>query len=297
MVEFRFMVTLERQHVLDLWQSRVRQVYPHMAYLLNDDRTVGALDTWASGCELLRLDYSFWRPGSALQNNVEGLLRTIAFQLYTHVPEAVDAILRKAQYAGSRLPSWTVRTLVSAIKTAMEIAESSHQYISIFIDGLDEFLGEHDEPIDLIFELHAFRNVKCCVASRPEVVLQARLKDKPCLRLQDLNKKDIETFVAARLTPMPGQPCNTQPLQSKIVRCAEGVFLWVVLVIPSVNRGIKSGDDQAMLLDRIYQLPKELEHLFAKMIEDIAPYHQRSLAFYVRSWHAFLEPALRRWLG
>ncbi|KAK4961404.1 hypothetical protein LTR10_001894 [Elasticomyces elasticus] len=253
-----------------------------MSHLLKDHRTVEALESWANGCELLRLNYFFWRPGSALQNSVEGLLRTVAFQLCNHVPEAIDAIMREPQYAMSRLPSWTERTLRSAIKTAIGIAESYHWYISIFVDGLDEYQGEHGELVDLIFELQAFSNVKCCVASRPEVVLHTRLKDKPFLRLQDLNKRDIKHFVAARLTPLPRHHHDIHRLQETIVTRAEGVFLWAVLVIPPVNKDIQSGDDLKTLLDRIDQLPRDLEQLFVRMVESIETHHQRLLAFYLR---------------
>ncbi|KAK3647282.1 hypothetical protein LTR56_008113 [Elasticomyces elasticus] len=254
-----------------------------MAHLLNEDRTVEALQLWASECELLRLNYFFWRPGSTLQNSVEGLLRTIAFQLCKHVPKAVDTIMRGSQYGGGRLPSWTERTLVSAIKNAIQVAESSRQCISLFIDGLDEFLGVHDELVDLLLELQAFRNVKCCVASRPEAVLYERLKDSPHLRLQDLNMEDIGKFVAAKLTLLSQYSYDMLLIQETIVDCAEGVFLWAVLVTQSVNEGIRSGDCSAVLLERIGKLPKKLEHLFARMVENIEPYHRSSLAFYLQS--------------
>ncbi|KAK5678173.1 hypothetical protein LTS10_009343 [Elasticomyces elasticus] len=230
-----------------------------MAHLLNDDRTVDALKSWAGDCKLLRLSYFFWRAGSALQHKVEGLLRTIAFQLCEHIPDAVDAILRKPQYAGSRLPSWTERTLVSAIKIAIEVAEAAHQYISIFIDGLDEFLGEHGELVDLILELQAFDNVKCCVASRPEAILNEQLKDCAHLRLHDLNRSDIYSFVTGKLTSLSRPSYNTYLVQDAIVNRAEGVFLWAVLVTQSVIQGIKSGDCPAILLERIDKLPKKLD--------------------------------------
>ncbi|KAK5722689.1 hypothetical protein LTR15_005921 [Elasticomyces elasticus] len=253
-----------------------------MAHLLKDHRTVEALESWAGGSELLRLNYFFWRPGSALQNSVEGLLRTVAFQLCNHVPGAVAAIMREPQYAGSRLPSWTEKTLVSAIKTAIEMAESSRQYISIFIDGLDEFLGEHEELVDLIFELQAFSNVKCCVASRPEPTLNERLKHYPHLRLQELNRSDIDSFVAARLVPLSRPFYNIVLVQMAIVGRAEGVFLWAVLVTQSVIESVRSGDCPAKLLERIAKLPKKLEHLFARLVENIKPVYRESLAFYLR---------------
>ncbi|KAK5697081.1 hypothetical protein LTR17_024022 [Elasticomyces elasticus] len=253
-----------------------------MSHLIKDSRTVEALRSWAGDCKLLRLSYFFWRAGSALQNKVEGLLRTIAFQLYEHIPEAIDSILREPQYAGSRLPLWTERTLVSAIKIAIEVAQAAHQYISLFIDGLDEFLGEHDELVDLIFELHSFANMKCCVASRPEAVLNGRLKRWPHLRLQDLNRQDIDKFVSARLSLQSISSYDTQWLQELIVKCAEGVFLWAVLVTPSVIKGIESGDDHGVLRNQIFQLPKKLEDLFARMVKSIELPHQQSFAFYVR---------------
>ncbi|KAK5705774.1 hypothetical protein LTR17_021363 [Elasticomyces elasticus] len=256
-----------------------------MAFILNDPRTVEALQLWSPDLPVHLLSFFFWRAGSELQRSVLGLLRSVLYQLCQCIPDAVNTIVHSLELSIARLPIWTEKLLVDAIRVA--ISATTNERFCVFVDGLDEVVGDHNELVDLIFDLQDLENVKCCVSSRPETELRAKLVECQQLRLQDLNGADIRAFVSAKFKVLPQDEDLVRQLSAIIVEQASGVFLWAVLVTQSVIRGHKSGDDWQVLYDRLREMPKGLEALFARMVDNIDPVHRRPLAFYLQSMKLF----------
>ncbi|KAK3651444.1 hypothetical protein LTR56_005586 [Elasticomyces elasticus] len=241
-----------------------------MAFILNDPRTMEALQLWSPDLPVHVLSSFFWRVGSELQKSVIGLLRSILYQLCQCIPDAVSTIVRDLDLSIARLPSWTEKLLIDAIKVV--ISATSNERFCIFVDGWTRL-----SAITMNLE-----NAKCCVSSRPETELRAKLVECQQLRLQDLNGADIQAFVSAKMSVLPQDGDSLKHLSDRIVDQASGVFLWAVLVTQSVIRGHKSGDDWQVLYDRLKRMPKGLEALFARMVDNIDPVHRNSLAFYLQ---------------
>jgi hypothetical protein len=72
----------------------------------------------------------------------------------------------------------------------------------------------------------------------------------------------------------------------ELVRGANGVFLWAALVVRSLIKGIRSGDEIETFHLRIQQTPKELSDLFQRMVEEVEEVHQESLAFFLQAMKA-----------
>lgn len=117
--------------------------------------------------------------------------------------------------------------------------------VCLFIDGLDEFVGKHDDLLLFLKHLVDKTPVKMCVASRPWEVFEDAFQNKPSLRLEDLTYPDIKSFVTSRFqsddnflqlerreAEFAGQ------LVEEVVRKASGVFLWVRLVVSSLLDGM-----------------------------------------------------------
>ncbi|KAK5707469.1 hypothetical protein LTR97_000003 [Elasticomyces elasticus] len=235
-----------------------------LAFILNDSRTREALQLWSPVLPVHLLSFFFWRAGSELQKSVLGLLRSLLYQLSQCVPTAIGLIVRELDISLVRLPTWTEKTLMDAIKVAMSAATGSR--FCMLVDGLDELVGDYDGLVDLVLDVQALENVKCCVSSRPEIELYARLVECQRLQLQDLNRSDISALVSTRLADV-----GLGFLREAIVGEASGVFLWAVLVTQSVVKGYRSGDDWQVLHDRLKHMPKGLEALFARMVDNIDP--------------------------
>ncbi|KAI1348045.1 hypothetical protein F5Y01DRAFT_328896 [Xylaria sp. FL0043] len=251
-----------------------------MAHIIDDERTHEDLEIWSSGKRLRLLSFFFWRAGSQLQKSVLGLLRSLLYQLCHLEPAIADAVLSRLSSPGATMPTWTERSLLSYTTEALQ--SSRDVRFCIFIDGLDEYTGPYDDLVDHIDKLRAFGNVKMCISSRPELELVNSFRDFKQLRLQDLNYHDIWTFVEESLAKVQLTKYLRASLVRDIVWRAEGVFLWASLVTQSLMKGSKLGDSEEVMQERLDSLPKDMNHLFERILSDVDLVHRKSLAFYVQ---------------
>jgi len=71
--------------------------------------------------------------------------------------------------------------------------------LCLFIDGLDEYGGDHKKIADHFLELTRSSHVKVCVPSRPLLAFGDALVGFLTLRLQDLTFNDIKNYIADNL--------------------------------------------------------------------------------------------------
>ncbi|KAL9058114.1 MAG: hypothetical protein Q9206_002071 [Seirophora lacunosa] len=153
----------------------------------------------------------------------------------------------------------------------------------MFIDGLDEFEGSSDIVLNLIGKLANQTNVKICVSSRPLLVFEKAFSGKPSLKLQDLTFGTILKYAVLKLSePIQERVsldnANThkvEDLLDKIVRRADGVFIWAVIAIKDIREGLREMADMKELEQMIESLPSELEKLFMRMLDHIKPVYKR----------------------
>ncbi|KAF4966307.1 hypothetical protein FSARC_5979 [Fusarium sarcochroum] len=189
---------------------------------------------------LLLGDFFFWNAGKkSLQKSQEGLLRALIYQI---------------------LPC--------------DLLQPSRARLCLFIDGLDEYEGKPSDIIGLVNDIRSIKNVKICVSSRPwNEFEQSFGQDRPQkLCMQDLTKEDIRKYVCDILD----NDKNYQNLEEKdregkeliaeIIEAAQGVFLWVVLVVRSFQEGLINGDRIVDLQTRLRDLPKDLNDYFEKIL-------------------------------
>ncbi|KAK7951083.1 uncharacterized protein PG986_006811 [Apiospora aurea] len=186
-----------------------------------------------------------------------------------------------------RIPAWTEKTLTEAFDVAIHLLDG--EYVCIFVDALDEYVGEYDNLFCLLRGVQNNNNnnsnVKLCISSRPEVPLVRRLAHCKQLRLQDLNFDDICHFAKSKLehSVMDIQVIrNRTEIACQIAENAEGVFLWAILVTQAAIQGAECVDDTDIILRRIAKTPKVIEEIFASMLGKIDEFHTESLMFYSR---------------
>ena len=264
-----------------------------MSLIQDDPRKIDALSTWARGHELYTFSFYFWRPGSALQKSIPGLLRSLLYQLANAKPAIIDLILsaKSATYN-----DWTTKSLLAALENSLTGFQGER--IFLMIDGLDEFEDHHAELLDTILGLLDKSYIKTCLASRPETAILVKLRNFPTLRLQDLNEQDISKFVWDKLRSY--EDTLTKELVTHLIRCAEGIFLWAALVVKSIISGCDAGDDVATLWLRLDAMPKELAALFEQLLSGVEEVHQESLSlclYHLNEAHWDERPELIRSIG
>jgi hypothetical protein len=146
------------------------------------------------------------------------------------------------------------------------------------VDGLDEYSGDHVELVHLLCDLFkSNENVKICLSSRAWNVFQAAFHEKgyPSFLLEDLTRDDITFYVQSKLgenemyCKYMSESMECQDLVKEIVSRANGVFLWVFLVVRSLIRGLQNEDRLSDLKRRLQSLPTDLEEYFRHMMYNV----------------------------
>ncbi|KAK8055212.1 hypothetical protein PG993_000439 [Apiospora rasikravindrae] len=246
-----------------------------MSYIIDDQNTKKFLKFWSGNEDVLVLSFYFWRLGTDLQNTMLGLLRSLLYQICSAkrgtTSQYIGSIMSKMEIERYRIPAWTEKTLTEAFNAAIQLLEGEH--VCIFIDALDEYVGEYDSLFRFIHRAKKDKNIKICVSSRPDVPLVRRLAHCKQLRLQDLNFNDICHFARSKLenntVDIDVIRDRTEEIAYQIAENAEGVFLWAILVTQAAIQGAECGDDADIILRKIEKTPKAIEEIFASMLGQI----------------------------
>jgi hypothetical protein len=242
-----------------------------MRFLGESPATRDRLRTWSGGNTAVLATFFFWYLGTPLQKSITGLLRSILYQLLfldpTWAPVAFPNDVKNSAHDFESTP-WTHEKLRAAIRSVAQSRDCGRRKICLFIDGLDEFQGNHLELVNLVTDLAANPRLKLCVSSRPwNVFIKAFEMSVPNLCLQDLTQSDIKHYVRTEIqTYCAVIDQDVKDLIDEIVTKAEGVFLWVVLVVRSIISGLSEGDDAQFLRHRVQSFPPDLEQYFETMI-------------------------------
>lgn len=257
-----------------------------MNFICQDARTKAALDLWAGDKQLVMLSFFFFMAGTYEQRHVVGLLKSLlrnllvkgdnlvdmAMDICKHDINAVDI----ATYAWSEV---RLRSLLSSILRSMQ----NDARLCIFIDGLDEYVGDAEDLSRYMLELSQLPHVKICVSSRPIQTFHYDNLGSPRIKLEDLNREDIKALVFDRVGKhrrmqelRRTNKWEVNPLLHEVVSRAQGVFLWVVFVLSHLLEGLKLNDDFATLRQRLDTVKfKDLDGLYALMLSKMPePYRQ-----------------------
>lgn len=260
-----------------------------MKYLWEHQRTQRCLEKWAGSAKLVTASYFFWSAGSKMQKSQEGLLQSLLYQVLKQCPDLIPTVCATRWEAEDsyhdEVDAWSIQELSDTID---ELAKQKLQDIKFcfFVDGLDEYDGEH---IDVIRILERFANspsIKICASSRPWNVFTKAFSEntEQTLLLQDFTKADIERYVIdelekdARFQKLIKVDSRYHQLVNEIVERAQGVFLWVFLVVRSLLRGLTDDNDMATLQRRLEHLPPDLERYFRQMLDTIEDIYQEQTA-------------------
>jgi hypothetical protein len=252
-------------------------------YVAQDRRTINYLTKWALAGTLVTASYFFWNSGTSLQMSQQGLLRSLLHQILSSCPELTCRLLPER---------WEAHCLFGDDPNPMTEAELRHAFtllknveptvakICLFIDGLDEFDGDHCKLVDFIKELSGYPGIKLCVSSRPWLVFEDAFKTRPSLMVQDLTYPDIMHFVTSKFSRSHGfielrksEPEYAAQLLKDIAQKSAGVFLWVALVVSSLLDGLSYGDRVSDLQKRLSLLPPDLERLYRKILDNLDPFY------------------------
>jgi hypothetical protein len=255
--------------------------------------TLSSLQEWAGTNKLILGSHFFWNSGSSLQKSEEGLLRTLLCQLFKECPALIEKIWPDGEDFDHE---WNVQSLRTAIEKISHIPFPTEKFC-IFVDGLDEYSGRHQDLILTIKRLASSPSIKVCASSRPwNVFSDAFGRSTNKFRLEDLTRDDIKKYVAKNLKEdvnfMERESSNPllNQIAEDVTKRARGVFLWVYLVVESLKKGLIDGAKLHEMKQMLDSLPSDLEEYFQHMIESIEEYYRQESVRIFRVATVALQP-------
>ncbi|MCJ1325070.1 hypothetical protein MMC10_001732 [Thelotrema lepadinum] len=236
-------------------------------YLASAPETKIALDKWHPDTRILM--HYLWFSGTPMQRNIKGLLCSLLHQAYEGNRQSVfQTMSTRPSFISKDLHSdWSLNELKESLLTFIQ--ETSNHFC-IFLDGLDE-IDQKDGLYNLLRLLDEFEKLprlKLCVSSRPQPAIMAHLQNHPSLRIHEHTLRDIWTY-ATRIVRVTSDIENDFKIVGTIVEKAAGVFLWVVLVTKSIERGLGNGDKWPDIQARLNSLPNDMMALYQSMWEKL----------------------------
>ncbi|KAI8719792.1 NACHT domain-containing protein [Fusarium sp. LHS14.1] len=238
-----------------------------MKFVSSNPKTKSFLKEWQPEVQIF--SHYFWKAGSEMQQSLKGLLCSLMYQIFCENRQVALDYLRQTREIHrkpSTIADWDTKKLEALLHTYIRESVGG---ICLFVDGLDEFTPRRDyhDLLSLLKSLLGPR-VKICISSRPERILENHLQSHANLRMQDFTESDMRKYASGclgRAVSPIDQELDTKFLVQKMIRMADGVFLWVVLVSKSLAIGIENGDSDPELTRRLDSMPGDLAALYKDM--------------------------------
>ena len=259
-----------------------------MRFLSDHSTTRKTLKAWAGTLPLSVAGFFFWTSGSIEQRSQAGLLRSLLWQLLDQQRSLVKLV-----FPDLWAQCWTLST---RDRIAMKLEWSLDQlmlglqlYVQnivgktracLLIDGLDEFEGDHEMIINLFKDLQAqsAQHLKVCLSSRPWLVFETAFKYVPQFKLQDLTLHYMTSYVRDKFSQhqtmcklMSHEPSAEHVLTAELVQRADGVFLWVVMIVGALLDDLTTTDSLADVQLYLRKFPTDLDQLFRHVLFDRLP--------------------------
>ncbi|KAF4977805.1 hypothetical protein FZEAL_5712 [Fusarium zealandicum] len=263
-----------------------------MKFVADHQDTRKHLEQWCGPRRPVVLSHYFTIHGTPIQKSLEGLRRTLLFGILREEPKLTAELLptrwdREATTSTQHQLPWTQSELESALQritrtTALPVP------ICLFIDGLDEYTGDHLEICQTLKQMAKSPFIKICVSSRPwndfEDSFGGSRRSK--LYMHEVTEADIRDYTKSRLSEHPRWPVlasdtdvtAAKSLIDDVVVKSRGVFLWVFLVTRLLREGLSNDDTISDLMRRVSSFPADLHQFFRQILSSVDSFYHEKMA-------------------
>lgn len=226
--------------------------------IANDNCTRNRLQFWAGENQLVVATFYFWNSGDQLQTSLEGLQRSILFQILRQVPDWIRPLFKRSwdKYINHGTKLDQVMIMDECIPEVWYALMSDgflakeNRHICLFIDGLDEMTENAAVTFSLLAQIlntltEKRANLKICVSSRPFRDFLKGFGSAQRLHLHDITAEDIRAMVTKTILDLTQRDegglqltNGGEQLVDTIVEKSEGVFIVSILIWSPRSRHI-----------------------------------------------------------
>ena len=280
-----------------------------MKFLCEEERTKDALRAWTGpNNQLVIASHFFWAAGTEKQKSQDGLLQSLLHDILRQCPSLISSVcskkLQEMVDLGDPQP-WSLKELREVFQNLMQLESRipdsdirASIHICLFVDGLDEYVGDKAELLSLFQSGSQATRIKICLSSRPWPIFDKALygDGRHTVKVQDLTEGDIQQYIQDKLSVghksfgINKHKQRYLDLRDRIASQAQGVFFWVFLVVRSLLEGLENEDGISILEERVAELPPDLESYFQRVLDGIAPAYRKDTARLLKTMLCAREP-------
>ena len=263
-----------------------------MKFVDNHPTTIAKLETWGKGYRLVKASHFFWVNGSPLQKSQAGLLRSLCFDILRQCPEILPQLCEQRWADRGTLTGtedWSLtelqQMLVRLQTTELKVKNERVRFCFL-IDGLDEYSGDYDELLEDLRQLATSPHIKITAASRPWNMFEDAFGQDPTMMLtmEDLTSDDIAAYARdtlesdERFMILTKGDDEAEGLINEVIERANGVFLWVHLVVIQLRKLLADGDGLEDIQSKLGKFPSDLDDYFRHMLDTMDVFYQQKTA-------------------
>ncbi|KAB8360563.1 hypothetical protein FH972_024303 [Carpinus fangiana] len=257
-----------------------------MKYIWHDARTQKTLGTSDRDVKLLKAKFFFHDRGSYAQKSFEGLLQSIIHQLLLQEPilkESVETVFIKRALTYQR--PWSLEELEGAFDNILT-QKTARVHIFLHLDALDEYDGSKEVLCHFIQKTttllpDSYTQIGICFASRPWNIFNDYFGQSPGLKIHEHTSKDMRTYAKAKIESRPPlhklikslkrtpKHLTYESILTGIVSKAQGVFLWVALMIEDLLKQSSDGLRVESIPHILQSMPDRLEDFYERIVSKI----------------------------
>ena len=263
-----------------------------MKFVDNHPTTVAKLHAWGKGYRLVKASHFFWVNGSPLQKSQAGLLRSLCFDILRQCPEILPQFCEQRWADRDTLTGtedWSLAELqqmLVQLQTAELKVKGERVRFCFLVDGLDEYSGDYDELLEDLRQLTTSPHIKIAAASRPWNMFEDAFGQDPTMMLtmEDLTSDDIAAYARdtlesdERFVTQAKHSTKADGLIAEVIQRANGVFLWVHLVVIQLRKLLADGDSLEDIQGKLDKFPSNLDDYFRHMLDTMDVFYQQKTA-------------------
>ncbi|KAL8712490.1 MAG: hypothetical protein Q9220_003338 [cf. Caloplaca sp. 1 TL-2023] len=216
--------------------------------------------------------------------DIVGLLKEVVDSILKQMPQfepyAISSYKDLVREQKARSPNWHFKALSNLMENFLQQRTTPIRLL-LFLDALDEHEGDNDQLIHTLNNWiqivdGKFVTLKICLASRPWPIFTDSFGRYPNLTIEIFTKEDIRTYVESRLGFTVEEPLqllelgNFNALVEQITSKAQGVFIWVRLVVDDLAKNIRDCTPYQTLQRIVAETPDELQDLYDQTLHRIS---------------------------